>query len=251
MECWRITKYDPRFRDKSGRYLRDEWTGAAQIGEAYAGKILTSDEYLRVESLYVAAVLHLWKAAGAPSLQIQALELSTSGFGLPPQSDDLLDVGFGDWRPVNGEVVPPAVFETLVRWCLRELGWCQLGADEFYVHWSYDFYVYVETGDATSADREAIASTGLFVEPCKPFYTAAPIRGFRILGSRIDSESVHYEADLPELDAAAIADLWPPVTALVGYRHRAIDPVLAARIRRYSDLTFDFDRFTYTLEIDG
>jgi hypothetical protein len=52
------------------------------------------------------------------------------------------------------------------------------------------------------------------------------------------------------VDAAAIAELWPAVPALVGYRHRTIEPAMAVRIRRYSDLTFDFDRFTYTLEID-
>ena len=250
MQCWRISKYDPRFRDKSGRYLRDEWIGAAQIGKAFAGEILTRDEYLRVERLYVAAVLHLWKASGAPSLQIQALEQSPSGFGMPPQSDDLLDVGFGGWRPVNGEAVLPAFLEAMVRWCLRELGWCQLCADEFYVHWGYDYCVYVGTGDATSAAREEIASTGLFVEPCESPHTATPVRGFLVLGTRIDADIVDHQVALAGLDVAAIADLWPPVPALVGYRHRAIDPALAARIRRYSDLTFDFDRFTYTLEID-
>src|SRR5438128_1182732 len=80
VEYWRISKYDPQFRDQSGRYLRDEWIGAAQIGKAFGGETLTTDEYLRVERLYVAAVLHLWKASGAPSLQIQALQPSPAAF---------------------------------------------------------------------------------------------------------------------------------------------------------------------------
>ena len=31
----RITKYDPQFRDEQGGYLRDEWIGAGQIGDAF------------------------------------------------------------------------------------------------------------------------------------------------------------------------------------------------------------------------
>jgi hypothetical protein len=251
VQRWRICKYDRSARDNAGRHLRDEWIGAAQIGEAFAGKILTRDEYLRVEQLYVAAVVHLWKASGSPSLQIQALEPSSSGFGLPPQLDDLRDVGFKEWSPINGEALPPTFLESMVRWCLRELGWCQLHAYEFYVHWGYDYYVYVGTRDGADAARKAIESTGLFVEPCESPYTAVPIRGFLVLGIPIDADVVDHQVALTELDAATVAELWPPVPALVGYRRRAIDPALAARILRYSDVTFDFDRFTYTLEIAG
>src|SRR5215510_7191053 len=102
MYWWRVTKYDPRYRDKSGAYLRDEWIGAAQIGEAFVDGVLTQEEYLRVEGLHAEAAVRLWKASGEPPLQIQALELSTP-FGLAPTTDSLDDVGFGDWRPVNGE----------------------------------------------------------------------------------------------------------------------------------------------------
>src|SRR5215831_19313867 len=102
MYWWRVTKYDPRYRDKSGRYLRDEWIGASQIGSEFVDGVLSEGEYLRVEGLYAAAVVQFWRASGEPPLQIQALEVS-SPFGLPPQTDELSDVGFGDWRPVNGK----------------------------------------------------------------------------------------------------------------------------------------------------
>src|SRR5262245_16714484 len=139
MHWWRVTKYDPRYRDRTGRYLRDEWIGAAQIGEEFVDGVLTQEEYVRVEGLYAAAVVRLWTASGEPALQIQALE-PQSGFGLPPQTDDLHDVGFGDWRPVNGERVHGAGLEALVRWCLRDLGWCRLVSDGFCVEFGYDFY---------------------------------------------------------------------------------------------------------------
>lgn len=114
MYWWRVTKYDPRYRDKSGRYLRDEWVGAAQIGKEFVDGALTKEEYIRVEDLYAAAVARFWTASGEPPLQIQALELSSS-FGLPPVADELDDVGFGDWRPVNGERVPSARLEAVIQ----------------------------------------------------------------------------------------------------------------------------------------
>src|SRR5215471_12313219 len=147
MYWWRVTKYDPRYRDKSGLYLRDEWIGASQIGSEFVDGVLSQEEYLRVEGLYAAAVVQFWMASGEPPLQIQALECSSS-FGLPPQTDELGDVGFGDWRPVNGECVPAARLEALVRWCLRNLGWCRLVGNGFSVDFGYDFYMHIGTAEA-------------------------------------------------------------------------------------------------------
>lgn len=168
MHWWRISKYDPRFRDGSGRYLRDEWIGAGQIGQVCGGTLLTEEEYLRVESLYVAAVLLCWKASGAPALEIRALETSAP-FGLPAQQASLADVGFGAWRPRDGELVATSnVLTAMVRWCLRELGWCELAADGFELAFGYDFYVSVGSVDLSAAAREAVTASGLFIEAVAP-----------------------------------------------------------------------------------
>jgi hypothetical protein len=99
VHLWRISKYDPRHRDQHGAYQRDEWTASSDIGKAFVDGVLTEREYLRVEGPYVSAVRRLWNEAGEPPLQIQGLET----YGAP---GPLGDVGFGDWRPANGELVP-------------------------------------------------------------------------------------------------------------------------------------------------
>ena len=37
---FRVTKYDPRFRDPSGAYMREEWTAVSDIGRTFGGVTL-------------------------------------------------------------------------------------------------------------------------------------------------------------------------------------------------------------------
>jgi nucleoside-triphosphatase len=50
---YRVTKYDPAFRDRAGRYLREEWTSVGDIGRSFGGVVLTREEYRRVEVAHV------------------------------------------------------------------------------------------------------------------------------------------------------------------------------------------------------
>jgi hypothetical protein len=164
MHRWRITKYDPRLRNDAGHYLGDDWIGAAQIGGVFSGTLLTEQEYLRVEHLYVTAALRLWAASGEPALQIKKLETS-SPFGLPAQGEALSDVGFDGWFPVDDAfITTPQLVAAMVRWCLRDFGWCELVAGTFDITFGYDFYMFVGSNDALDAAREIVATSGLFVE---------------------------------------------------------------------------------------
>ncbi len=248
---WQITKYDPQFRHERGGYLRDEWIGASQIGEAFPlDGVLTESEYRRVEGLYASAARLLWMESGQPPLQIQSLETSCF-FELPAQLDTLDDVGFADWRPVNGEFIPGAhLLEAVVRWCLRDFGWCRLVAPGFYVDFGYDFYMYVGTTNSVDSARRAITSSGLFVELCDPHGPKGTPNKFRIQAARVGENVVDHDHELTGLSAQAVADVWPEITALVGYKHRPIDGPIAERINRYARFDFDFERFTYSLAVD-
>jgi hypothetical protein len=54
---YRVTKYDPAFRDARGAYTRVEWTSVGDIGTSFGGVVLTEAEYQRVEDAYIAAAL--------------------------------------------------------------------------------------------------------------------------------------------------------------------------------------------------
>jgi len=62
---WRITafevmKYDPRFRNIEGHYLKKEWIMFSEIGKSFDGVKLTYKEYKAVEDRYMSAFQYLF-----------------------------------------------------------------------------------------------------------------------------------------------------------------------------------------------
>ncbi len=74
MFSWRITKYNPQFRNTQGHYLKDEWISFSNIGHMYENKIFTIEEYLNTEDKYVHAILSLMKCLNINTLHVYKLE---------------------------------------------------------------------------------------------------------------------------------------------------------------------------------
>ena len=71
---YRVTKYNPRFRDATGAFTRDDWISMGDVGSVFDGRVLTPAEYLRVENAYVSAAIAFLTDAGVESLVIADLE---------------------------------------------------------------------------------------------------------------------------------------------------------------------------------
>src|SRR5258708_35225668 len=71
---YRVTKYDPAFRDQSGGYTKAEWISFTQIGQTFSGILLTSEEYEHVEEAYVQAALSFLRESGLFSMRVAGLE---------------------------------------------------------------------------------------------------------------------------------------------------------------------------------
>jgi hypothetical protein len=149
---YRITKYDPRFRTRDGAYTRDEWTFFAQVGTRVTGSTLTMAEYVRVESLYVSALNALLREAGVSRLEVR-------GLCLPKRLPASLSV----WRRRHVIGITHAL--AFAQLCLRERIWGQLVAPRrAYVHFDWDYYMYVGLSRRTPHAIDFIRSSGLFVE---------------------------------------------------------------------------------------
>lgn len=168
MYGFRVTKYDPSQRDARGAFLEPDGTSHSDIGKVFGGKKLEIDEYLRVESAYVAAARAFFQEAGCPALAVVDLESndvqpSTVALGLA----NLVD------PPVQeGERVGDAQLERLCRLNLRELVWCKLEAESgaLCVHFGQDFYMYIGTKAPSEDVVRRVAASGLFVEPMRSPY---------------------------------------------------------------------------------
>ena len=146
---YRITKYDPNFRNSRGWYLLEEWTSVCDIGQEFGGRVLTREEYDRVESAYVAAALVFLEQAGVETLVLNGLE-NPQELALPFE---------------EGSVLSLEKAGAVLRQVLREEYWCLLEGPEAFIHCGYDYYMYVGVPREVPEAEQLAQSLGLFVEP--------------------------------------------------------------------------------------
>ena len=155
MNEYRVTKYNPAFRDQSGAYNKDEWTSFRQIGQTFSGVLLTSDEYERVEQAYIQTALSFLRESGLFSLRVAGLENSQRN-----------PIDFN-----NGSVLPLDRVGEIIRRILREEFWCRLEGSEGFIHFGWDYYMYIGVPHPCPRAQARAAELGLYVEEF-----ASPVR---------------------------------------------------------------------------
>ena len=164
--CYRVTKYDPRFRDTDDRYTRDDWTFYAQIGKRVGGHVLTVAEYLRTEALYLSALRLLLVEAGISRLEVR-------GLWLPPQPTPQLRAWLR--RHVLGVQQALSFAQLVLR---NRIGGQLIAPRRAYVHFGFDYYLYVGLSRPTPNAVSLIHASGLFVESApSPYATMRPNPG--------------------------------------------------------------------------
>jgi hypothetical protein len=160
---YRVTKYNPRFRDRWGAYPDDEWTCPSQIGDVVGGLELTLDVYMAAEQAYVDVALAFWGAAGHPPLTVRGLE----DYREPPYPfpEQLAHIAREAEVFEGCEVSDRQMVARLVRLNLRTLVWCRLeAASGFYIHFSYDYYMYIGGVQVNDRINHRADRSNLFIE---------------------------------------------------------------------------------------
>jgi len=145
---YRVTKYDPALRDATGAYTADDWTSVTDIGRAFAGVILTEDEYRRVEQAYIDSALAFLREGRLSSLTIEGLE-----------NHNELKLEFDE-----GSVLTPVQVGKLIPQVLREEFWCRLQDRDGFVHFGWDYYLYVGVPHRCPEAERFAADLGLYPE---------------------------------------------------------------------------------------
>ncbi len=152
---YRVTKYNPSFRDRNDMYFGDEWTDRHDIGSDLDGHVLTEDEFEATINKYLYAVEAFAHESGVSQLTVV----------------DLVNGPFTDkppWASLRkGSTVTLDTAVELVRSMLQ--GWV-LGpkleeGDRFYIHVGDRMYMWIGSDvECVKATAEA-ERIGLFVEP--------------------------------------------------------------------------------------
>jgi hypothetical protein len=163
-----ITKYNPKYRDSSGAYKKNEWVSVSDIGKVFEDGILTTESYLAVEDAYVDAALLFLEQFRIKSLTIKYLE-ERSPADCPPGKGDENRLWLKDLE--LGKAYFGSELARLIRLNLREVCWTKLeGAQNTYLHFGYDYYMYIGTDSTVTRVDDIHFPDLLFVEQVESPY---------------------------------------------------------------------------------
>jgi hypothetical protein len=162
MFYYRVTKYNPKYRNEKGHYLKDEWTDYGDVGTQIAGHTLSMVEYEQVENLYIQVVLLFMKQERISWLECLYIEKWT---------DDIMSQHIPDgWKTLYNRIhmgsrVQIKEVPILLKLMLRNYLFCKLEhTDKMFVHFGYDYYMYVGVQTECNNTVNEIFKSGLYVE---------------------------------------------------------------------------------------
>lgn len=167
---WRITKYNPANRI-NGVYTKQEWISIGDIGNLYSNAEFLIEHYLQTESLYIMAIISIMKEININSLQVTNLDKHDFGF-LDDRFHFIYSVEMKELYSniKNGDYISGNELELLCKLILREKLWCKLQSSSMFVHFGFDYYMYIGSGLECSDSLELISNSGLFIEPFRSPY---------------------------------------------------------------------------------
>ena len=142
---YRITKYNPANRI-GGRYVVSDWTSFSDIGKSFGKTKLTYERYLETETAYIDCCIDLLIKAQILSLSVEQAECYSEGIHLPSSVSDVAEI------------------RKLIAACLREQCWFKLTGKDFFIHFGYDYYMYIGSVLPPSTVEETAIRYSLFCE---------------------------------------------------------------------------------------
>ena len=165
INCWRITKYNPNNRNKNGNYVKDDWTSVYDICKSFDGIRLTRDSYLLYENAYVNTIAKIMFINRQEIIKVEELEKRDFVY-----YSDLAEMNaYNVYKSLKNNMAilsqEVELVELIVRLILRDIIWCKLIGKTMFIHFGYDYYMYIGSEKSLSdVLLEDIKRDGLFVE---------------------------------------------------------------------------------------
>ncbi|MEN2467804.1 hypothetical protein [Ornithinibacillus sp. JPR2-1] len=154
MYSWRVTKYNPLFRNRDGSYQNDEeWTCFSEVGLK-----VSMEEYVRTEQLYINAISSFMEDIGLDHAYLLALEQWSDEVNKQNAKEFLSKI----WV---GKTISVQEIQALAGLTLRNAIWCKIGnKKDFYVHFGNDYYMYIGARKDCKKAIDEVTHSGLYVE---------------------------------------------------------------------------------------
>jgi len=143
MNEYRITKYDPCKRNNEGHYTDlEEWTDYSEVGNK-----VSLDEYEKIENAYIESAFELINDSGCKELKVSGLEDFKNESNLKEH-----------------QIIPSKNIRPILQAILRNKFWCRLESENSFIHFGWDFYMYIGVSKSNESTIKGIEQRGLFVE---------------------------------------------------------------------------------------
>ena len=172
MYKYRISKYDPQYRNAEGVYTKEEWTSYDDIGKTYNGRLFTKEEYIKTEELYCKAILNILKNENVNKMLLTKVEIyfsvdeikqifQSKGLSLSVKEESIV-------RSLkNEDIISIENLELYLKLILRECFWGEIVDSTSLIHieFGYDYYVYLWCQNTVSNEIiEAYKREKIFLE---------------------------------------------------------------------------------------
>lgn len=170
MYRYRITKYNPKFRDEKGKYIKQEWTSVWDIENKNSNVILKFDEYINYESKYVDCVYKILNYYNIKFLTINNLE-KPIGITRKISSQQLQELIGKDLECelykniTDNQKIIYSNIEDIIKMIFREELWCNLNDTSLGLtfQFGYDYYMYVNSNFNIPFENIPV-DNGIFIE---------------------------------------------------------------------------------------
>jgi len=244
MNKYRVTKYDPKNRNKEGHYMYDHWTELGDVGKTLEGELVTPDAYLKVEEDYVKAVIDILNVSNQTHLRLIGFdEKLFKGFLKENKKEWFHDASFENIVLSEDLKIGINDIPTIIRLNLRNYLHATLEIkDRYYVHFGYDFYMYVGAPKLSQKTIDKINESNVFIEEFwSPYYS--PELEYVVQRSEKGSMFIADEYILEGISIDEMKNIFNLSEEHTGQVNTIIDKELADKL----EIKTDFGKYEYYL----
>lgn len=168
---YRVSKYNPFYRNEKGKYSIQEWTSISDIGKSYNGIRFTLSEYLYTEEKYALFYLDLLMRLKIHEVKVSNLDKQNTlseAIQILNGYDIILD---NTERNIyqnleNNQIISIENFKIIFQFAMREIIWCKITAPfpKISIEFGYDYYTYLIGLELEKTLIKKYESQGLFIE---------------------------------------------------------------------------------------
>jgi len=158
---YRVTKYNPAYRNEKGWYMRDDWTDYSEVVKTGAKR--EYDEYKKIEDLYIHYLQIGLQSAADKTFVVSGLERYKAEIKkyvdrLQDCNKELLFKIKNNYKCSITEVLD------IARLILRILVWCTFDSTSSYIDFSYEYYMFVGGVYYDESTIKEAALNGIYIE---------------------------------------------------------------------------------------